>query len=270
MEGRKFDNMTFTKIIHGDSLKVLPTFPQNSIDICITSPPYNVSIDYSFYNDNKTSQDYHTFMRKVWNEVYRVIRPGGRICLNIPFTTSKPNRENFYHNSCLDLESAGFTYRDVVVWNKTQASRRTAWGSWKQPSNPWVVPTFESIAIYHKESPKMIGKKEDADITRDEFIEWSNSMWNFPGDSTVKQHPATYPKELPKRCMKFWSFKNCVVLDPFLGAGTTTLVAKDISRNSIGIEIDKKYVDIALQRTFGEEDYDTVTHPDFTEYILQS
>ena len=214
-------------------------------------------MDYESYDDSRPSNEYHKFMQDTWKEVYRVLKVGGRLCLNVPATTAKPIRENFLQNTCNDVDLAGFEYRNTIIWDKQNMSKRTAWGSFAMPSNPWAIPPFESILVYHKESPKMIGERSDIDITKEEFIAWSNALWKFAPENRVPEHPAVFPKELPKRCMKFWSYMNCTVLDPFLGAGTTAMVANEHNRNCIGIEIDEKYVDLSIKRVFGDKKYAT-------------
>jgi site-specific DNA-methyltransferase (adenine-specific) len=133
-----------------------------------------------------------------------------------------------------------------ITWDKRNVTRRTAWGSWKSPSFPVVNNPLECILVYCKSEKKHIGNKEDADITRDEFIEYTMGVWNMASAKKSKVgHPAPFPDELPYRCIKLFTYQNDLVLDPFVGSGTTVRVAKKLNRKFIGFDISPEYTAMA-------------------------
>ena len=254
-----------TRIYHGDSLEVLPTIKRNEVDLVITSPPYNIGMSYISYDDNKSYEDYLLDMTKIFAQCYDVMKDDARLCLNIPTTKQVPVRKSLYIDLGNLLQDIGFIYRDDIVWYKQTIHRRTAWGSWASSSDPYLVRPYETILIFHKQKKK----KETwvSDITADEFKMWTNSLWEIPPESKLsKRHPAVFPEELPKRLMKFYGSPGDVVLDPFVGSGTTSRVARQLGRSSIGIEIDDQYVGLALSRTFGEDSYQISSDKNYTLY----
>ena len=133
-------------------------------------------------------------------------------------------------------------------------SRRTAWGSWKSASAPYVIAPVELIVVLYKKSWKKTVGSKISDVTRDEFMAWTNGMWVFNGESKKRiGHPAPFPVELPRRCVKLFSYVDDVVLDPFCGSGTTILTAVNNNRKGIGIDVDQKYCELARKRILGIE-----------------
>ncbi len=253
--------MVYTKIYNGDSLEVLPHIRNNYgreiVDLIITSPPYNVGIEYASYDDTVPYDSYLKWMKEIWTACYDSLRVGGRICVNIPITKQIPNRCNIYLDLGHILQDIGFKYRDNVIWYKQNISKRTAWGSWASPSDPYMVNPYEAVLIFHKllKKHKSSGNAK-SDITDDEFKEWTNSWWQIQPETRLsKKHPAPFPTELPRRLIKFYSYPKDTVLDPFLGSGTTTLVARELGRNGIGIELNEGYTKLALDRTLGEDNH---------------
>ncbi len=148
----------------------------------------------------------------------------------------------------LVAKEAGWKYHSTIVWNEQNISRRTAWGSWLSASAPYVIAPVELIVVLYKDEWKK-NYKGESDITREEFMEWTNGVWSFNGESKKRiGHPAPFPKELPKRCIKMFSYLGDTIFDPFLGSGTTTLVAKELNRNPIGVDIDPEYIKLAIKR----------------------
>jgi site-specific DNA-methyltransferase (adenine-specific) len=239
------------RIICGDAQKVLSRIPDNSIDLIITSPPYNFGHAYAQdpHDDTHEWNEYFEKLLVVWKECERVIKPGGRIAVNIQplFSDYIPT----HHIISRQLAVLGLLWRAEILWEKNNYNAKyTAWGSWKSPSMPYIKYTWEYIEVFDKESHKKSGRKEDIDITADEFKEWVMAKWSFPPETRMKDydHPAMFPEELPKRLMKLFSYKHDIVLDPFNGAGTTSLVAWKLGRRFIGIDVSEQYSAEALMR----------------------
>lgn len=223
--------------------------PDNSIDLIVTSPPYNVDIHYNSHDDSISYPDYLLFTRKWLTKCLKALKPDGRFCLNIPLDKNKGGNQSV----CADITSiandVGFKYHSTIIWNEQNISRRTAWGSWMSAGAPYVIAPVEVILVLYKESWKKTSGSKISNITRKEFIEWTNGVWNFSGESKKRVgHPAPFPIELPKRCIKLFSFVGDTVLDPFLGSGSTLIACIQNERKGIGIDIDTKYCELAKKR----------------------
>lgn len=232
-----------------DCIQGMKLMEENSVDLILTSPPYNLNINYSDYQDKQPIEVYFDWCREWIEECYRILKPGGRFCLQIGCFQSTINHPTYatFTNICQDI---GFTFREFIIWNKNQIPKRTAWGSWLSPSNPRILPPFEMIINFHKISPKIIEKGE-SDLDRQEFIDWTNGLWVIAPESAKKmKHPAPFPEELAKRCIKMHSYKGAVVVDPFNGSGTTTKVANQLGRNWIGFDITEEYCNISRNRIY--------------------
>jgi len=244
-------NDFINKIICGDSEEVIKKIPKDSIDIIITSPPYNFGLEYE--NDKKNDairwNDYFKKLNVIWKECVRVLKPSGRFCLNVQplFSDYIPTHHHF-SKQLLDL---GLLWKGEVLWDKHNYNcKYTAWGSWKSPSMPYLKYTWEFIEIFCKETHKKIGDPQNIDITGDQFKKWVYAKWDIAPERNMKKykHPAMFPEELVARLLKLFSYKNDIVLDPFNGAGTTTAVAKRLNRRYLGIDISKEYCQKATQR----------------------
>jgi len=238
-------------IINDDFLKVDYIEP-NSVDLIVTSPPYNVDIRYESFKDNIPYGKYLEFTEKWLRKAYELVKTDGRMCLNIPLDKSKGREGDGFQSVYVDMVSiakkVGWRYFSTIIWNEQNISRRTAWGSWLSASAPYVIAPVEVIVVLYKERWKKL-REGVSDITRDEFVEWTNGVWSFPGENRAKiGHPAPFPIELPKRCIKLFSFVEDVVLDPFLGSGTTLIACLQLKRIGIGLEIDSKYCRLAVKR----------------------
>ena len=235
------------KIINGDVLEVLGKIPDNTVHLAITSPPYNVGKDYDSHNDKMNYGEYLTWLNKVWVETNRILVPGGRFCLNIAPTGIKdfvPIHQDF----TTQLRKIGMTFRTEIIWYKQTMLKRTAWGSFKSPSNPHIVPSWEYVLIFSKGQNKLEGNPEDADITKEEFMKFSDGMWYIPPETQRNGHPAPFPEELIYRLIKFYSYKGNTILDMFGGTGTVAVVAKKTGRNFIHIDVSKEYCKVAAKR----------------------
>jgi site-specific DNA-methyltransferase (adenine-specific) len=215
----------------------------------ITSPPYNVGKEY---DADLSLKEYLEMLKEVFGEVYRILVNGGRAIINITNVGRKPYipLHSFIIELMLEL---GYYMRGELIWNKAaSAGGSTAWGSWKSPSNPALRDVHEYILVFTKGnySRKFTNKGEgESTITKEEFLEYTKSIWSFPTISAKKAgHPAPFPKELPYRCIQLYSYSGDVILDPFCGSGTTCIVAKETKRRFIGIDIDEKYVELATEK----------------------
>jgi len=239
--------------ILGDRVESLRKIPDNSISFIFTSPPYNVEKNYNNHNDDMELDEYLSFLYDTWKECFRTLKDGGRMVINVPFSITKYKnkvKKLIPINSIilLQMEEIGFTYRNDIVWNKDNVTSRTAWGSFKSPSSPYVVGPYELLLIFHKNNKVLSGNKEDIDITKEEFIKFSFGMWNIMPETTKhKNHPAPFPKELVYRLIKFYTYKNDIILDPFSGTGTVAEVCKNNGRNFIYIDNCEDYLNYAKE-----------------------
>lgn len=245
-EERIFEIEQRLKLIWGDFLT--ENFEENSVDLVVTSPPYNVGIDYNEFVDNISYEEYLTWSKKWLLKVYQILKDDGRICLNIPLDKNKGGQQSVYADIVTIAKEIGFKYHSTIIWNEGNISRRTAWGSWMSARAPYVIAPVEVIVVLYKKVWKKI-RKGISDITKEEFIEWTNGVWVFPGESKKKVgHPAPFPEELPKRCIKLFSYVEDLVLDPFVGSGTTLIAGYKLNRRVVGVELSKDYFELAKKR----------------------
>ncbi|MGB5843754.1 MAG: site-specific DNA-methyltransferase [Anaerolineales bacterium] len=220
--------------------------PDSSVHLMVTSPPYNASKDY---DQDLSLDEYLHLLKNVWQETYRVLVPGGRACINTANLGRKPYipLHKYLIEIMIDL---GFLMRGEIIWDKgSSASQSTAWGSWQSASNPVLRDVHEYILVFSKNTFKREQGDKENTIGRDEFLEWTKSVWTFPAVSAKKVgHPAPFPEELPRRLIQLYSYRGDVVLDPFAGSGTTCLVAALEERRYIGYEINEQYVELARER----------------------
>lgn len=235
-------------IYNADILK-LKSIANNSIDLIVTSPPYNVDIKYNSHNDTMTYHDYLIFTQQWLTKCYDLLKSDGRFCLNIPLDKNKGGQQSVCADITSIAKNAGFKYHSTIIWNEQNISRRTAWGSWLSATAPYVIAPVEVIVVLYKNTWKKTSGSKRSDIIKEEFMEWTNGVWTFNGESKKKiGHPAPYPVELPRRCVKLFSFVGDTVLDPFLGSGSTLLACLYTGRNGIGVDIDKAYCELAQKR----------------------
>ncbi len=232
-------------IILGSS-ETMSDIPDNSVHLMITSPPYNVSKEY----DNDLSlQEYLAMLTNVFKETYRVLVHGGRACINVANIGRKPYIPLSDHISKLMIE-CGFDMRGEIIWNKSAgAGVSTAWGSWQSASNPTLRDVHEYILVFSKGNYKREAKGKQNTITKEQFIEWTKSIWTMNPESARKiGHPAPFPEELPYRLIQLYSFAGDVILDPFAGSGTTGVAALKSNRKFAGYEISETYKSLADKR----------------------
>jgi len=236
-----------TTIYNEDILKT-DAIKDKSVDLIVTSPPYDVDIKYGNYNDNIPYTEYLEFSKKWLSRCYDLAKDDGRLCLNVPLDKNKGGQQSVCADITTIAKSVGWKYHATIIWNEQNISRRTAWGSWLSASAPFVIAPVEVIIVMYKKVWKK-QRKGQSSIHKREFIDWTNGVWNFSGESKRKiGHPAPFPTELPMRCIKLFSFVDDVVLDPFLGSGTTLVACFETKRKGIGIDINKEYCELAVSR----------------------
>jgi DNA modification methylase len=229
------------------SSEKMAELPDGSIHLMVTSPPYNVGKDY---DQDLTLPEYLSFLRRVWAEVWRVLAPGGRACINIANLGRKPYIP--LHAYILsDMLNLGFQMRGEIIWDKgASAAASTAWGSWRSPSNPTLRDVHEYILVFSKgEFRRKPVDGRPATISREEFLEFTKSVWTFPSESARRVgHPAPFPVELPYRLIQLYTYSGEMVLDPFMGSGQTALAALKAGRHYVGYEVDENYIRLAQSR----------------------
>lgn len=232
--------------IYCKSSEIMNEIPDCSVHLMITSPPYNVKKEY---DEDLSLDEYRSLLRNVFEETYKKLVTGGRACINIANLGRKPYipLHSFIIEDMLDI---GFFMRGEIIWNKaSSASPSTAWGSWLSAANPVLRDIHEYILVFSKDSFSRKRGNRESTIQKEEFLEWTKSVWTFPAVSAKSiGHPAPFPEELPHRLIQLYTFKGEVVLDPFCGSGTTCLAALKDGRCYIGYEINPEYVELANNR----------------------
>lgn len=218
--------------------------PDNSIHLMITSPPYNVTKEY---DQNLTLQQYLQLIENVMKETYRVLVNGGRACVNVANLGRKPYipLSDYIGEIMTDI---GFNNRGQIIWDKAASSGGScAWGSWKSAANPSLRDVHEYILVFSKGS--LSRKKGKDTIRKEDFLEWTKSIWKMNTESAKRvKHPAPFPEELPHRLINLYSFEGDIILDPFMGSGTTAVAALKNKRRFVGYDISEEYVKIANER----------------------
>ena len=236
------------KIYNLDCIKGMKLLPDNSIDLIVTSPPYNIGIDYDVYDDNKSWDEYYKWCEKWLRECYRVLKTdGGRICLDhyLSLGTSKCRTSpiSMLYNI---MEQIGFKHHSIAVWTDITLAKRTAWGSYLSASAPYINAPFEGILIDYKENWKK-AEKGTSTVVKDDFIKLTRGIWDIKTE-TRGLTKANFSLDLPTKAINLLSYENDVVLDPFMGSGTTALAAKRLNRHYIGFEVSADYCTIAENR----------------------
>lgn len=240
-----FPSQYLNKVILG-SAENMKEIPNNSVHLMVTSPPYNVTKEY---DDNLSLEDYLMLLRNSFSETYRVLINGGRACINVANLGRKPYIPLSDYITKM-MREIGFNMRGEIIWNKAgSASPSTAWGSWQSASNPILRDVHEYILIFSKGDYRREGKNKINTITKEQFMEWTKSIWTMSAESARRiGHPAPFSEELPYRLIQLFSFKDDIILDPFMGSGTTGVAALKSTRNFVGYEINTDYIKLAENR----------------------
>jgi len=242
------------KIYNTDCREGMKFISDNSVDLVITSPPYNVGINYNTWNDNLSFDDYIQFTKEWLIEVYRILKDDGRIALNILYEINIKERggrillvSEYYQL----MKHVGFNFAGIVdlIENAPHRVKYTSWGSWLSPSAPYIYNPKECVLLMYKKQwkKKYKGKSYFSNDNKEEFMELTSGMWKYRAE-TRKLTEANFSLDLPLSAIKILSFENDLVLDPFMGSGTTAIACINTGRNFIGFEIDKHYCDIANER----------------------
>lgn len=229
------------------SSEIMSELPDNSVHLMITSPPYNVG---KLYDENLTLNEYRSLLKRIFKETYRVLVPGGRVCINIANLGRKPYLP--IHSYIIeDMHDLGFLMRGELLWDKgSSASSSTAWGTYLKATNPVLRDVHEYILVFCKDTyTRSNPNKKESTISKEEFLEFTKSVWKFSAERASKiGHPAPFPVELPYRLIQLYTFENDIILDPFAGSGTTCVAALKTGRKYVAYDTEEKYCDLAEQR----------------------
>jgi len=232
-------------IYHGDCREILPELPK--VDLVLTSPPYpgNNKMWGELFKDDNIAEAHHC-LNTVWDLCIELLNDGGKLAINVANTKRRPyipNTYYIYRHLINKVEPLG-----EIIWNKGYGQLGTAWGSFRSPSDPSLADQHEYILMFRKygERQKPVAFEK---IPLHDFKSWRNSIWNIaPAKASRENHIAPFPKAIPDRLITLYSFSGEVILDPFLGSGTTAYCAKKLNRKCVGIEIEEKYCEIAAKR----------------------
>lgn len=228
------------------SAESMKELPNNSIHLMITSPPYNVSKEY---DDDLSLEEYLKLLKNALTETYRILVNGGRACINVANLGRKPYipLSDYISKMMIDI---GYNMRGEIIWNKaSSASPSTAWGSWQSAANPILRDIHEYILIFSKGDYKREKGEKENTISKEQFMEWTKSIWTMNAESARRiGHPAPFPEELPYRLIQLYSFKGDIILDPFMGSGTTAVSAIKSERKFVGYDISQEYIQLAERR----------------------
>ena len=245
------------KIINIDCIKGLNKLKDNTVDLCVTSPPYNVGIEYDSWDDTLPIDKYYQFAKDWLSEVYRVLKPDGRIAVNIPYEInakkSGDGRIFLVGEYQRLMKEIGYGFAGLIDLSEDQPHRvkLTAWGSWLSPSAPYIYNPKECIILGYKDVwvKEVKGKSyfEETPESKKEFQDLVYAQWKYRAE-TRKLTEANFSLDIPDKALKILSYENDLVLDPFMGSGTTAISCVNLNRRYIGFEISKNYCTVANNR----------------------
>jgi len=244
-------------VVHNKDSRFLADYAKD-VHLVITSPPYNVGIEYDAHADELST--YYNLLRDIWQECYQVMVDGGRICVNVPFGVGRRPWVPMAFAVMQTLNDAGFTLRGQIIWDKGTTGNRTTWGSFRLPTDPGLRDTTECIIVAHKGQSNLEipveHRLKDGKGTHtawladsDYFMELAQDHWQIAPESAQRvKHPAPFPPELVRRLVHFYGFPGCHLLDPFGGSGTVGIVAKELGCQATLFEISQDYTTLAEKR----------------------
>jgi site-specific DNA-methyltransferase (adenine-specific) len=262
------------QIINGDCVEVMKTLPEGSVDLIVSSPPYNANIKYDVYDDGLSMDDYWKFTIDWLSESFRVLKDDGRIAVNVPIEMNVQERGGrilFNSEFWMRMKEVGFQFFGMVdlTEDSPHRVRQTAWGSWMSNSAPYIYNPKECVILAYKKSSKKLTKGESQwkgtptevkdeegnvktkmfyeDEDKKEFMNLVFGRWEYFAD-TKSLTKATFSLDIPSKAIKILTYKNDIVLDPFMGSGTTAVAAETLNRRWIGIELSENYTNIAKER----------------------
>jgi site-specific DNA-methyltransferase (adenine-specific) len=249
-------------IILGDS-RGMASVPTKSVALVCSSPPYfsgkRYEEDMGRGHVPATYAEYLRQLAEVFAECRRVLEPGGRIAINVANLGRKPYRSLSGDVTRILQDDLGFLLRGEIIWQKAVgASGNCAWGSFMKPSNPVLRDVTERVVVASKgrfdraldaKRRESLGLPYEATISKEDFMAWTLDVWHIPAESATRVgHPAPFPVELPRRLIELYTYQGDVVLDPFIGSGTTAVAAVATRRHYVGYETDPDYVELAGRR----------------------
>lgn len=261
-------------IINGNCVEVMKTLPEGSVDLILTSPPYNANIKYDVYNDGLSMEDYWEFTKNWLTQAFRILKDDGRIAVNVPIEMNVQERGGrilFNAEFWMVMKQVGFKFFGMVdlTEDSPHRVRQTAWGSWMSSSQPYIYNPKECVILSYKNSPKKLTKGESQwkgtptevkdeegnvktkmiyeDASKKEFMNLVFGRWEYFAD-TKSLTKATFSLDIPSKAIKILTYKNDIVLDPFMGSGTSAVAAETLGRKWIGIELSENYANIARER----------------------
>jgi len=273
------------KIINGDCVEVMKTLPEGCVDLVVTSPPYGVNVKYDVYDDSIPMDEYWEFTKNWLSESFRVLKDDGRVAINIPIETNVQERGGrmlFNAEFWMRMKEVGFQFFGMVdlTEDSPHRVRQTAWGSWMSASSPYIYNPKECVILAYKKSKKKLKKgvsqwegkltkveKEDGtfrnkmvykDEDKKDFMNLVFGRWEYFAD-TRSLTKATFSMDIPSKSIRILSYKDDIVLDPFMGSGTSAVAAETLGRRWLGIELSENYTKIANERInlFREESNQT-------------
>jgi site-specific DNA-methyltransferase (adenine-specific) len=262
------------KIINGNCVEVMKSLPDGCIDLIVTSPPYNANIKYDVYDDGLSMDEYWKFTTDWLSQAFRLLKDDGRVAINVPIEMNVQERGGrilFNAEFWMMMKQVGFKFFGMVdlTEDSPHRVRQTAWGSWMSNSQPYIYNPKECVILAYKNSPKKLIKGESQwvgtpteitdengkvknkmvykDEDKKEFMNLVFGRWEYFAD-TKSLTKATFSLDIPSKAIKILSYKNDIVLDPFMGSGTSAVAAEVLDRRWIGIELSPDYCEVARNR----------------------